>query len=232
MAQALTLGVTPVNRLYQASQPLLLILSWLSSIQDVANITLLQRKLLAELDLFTQQAKTAGVADPLVQQAHYLLCTLLDEAILQTSWGIRQQWGSRSLLSHYYQESWGGEKFFTYLEEATTKPEEQAELLLLAYQGLSLGFQGKYRLQPNGNEHLYIIKQQLADMLKPYLNSDDSTLFDWQPTAAANPKTKANFWRRLLTIGMILGCFFSFLKLNLVITEHQLIHDFQHKVSP
>jgi type VI secretion system protein ImpK len=49
-------------------------------------------------------------------RARYVLCTTLDEVVLNTPWGRASQWSENSLLITFHNEAWGGEKFFELLD--------------------------------------------------------------------------------------------------------------------
>lgn len=211
----------------QAAEPIMQLGCWLSSVQEIKNLTLLQQELHAQLSQFKQRLLTIPKVQ--TQQAHYLLCTWLDEVILQTSWGI-QHWGSHSLLSHYYQDSWGGEKFFTILAEAQANPIPYSGLLVLAYDCLCLGFQGKYRLEPNGKEQLHILKQKLADTLK-WVNVEPVNLFDWSPNPHPTPANRLKLRRYLLIVLLVCAGLFALAKFDLWMQEKQVLHLFNTTID-
>ena len=79
-----------------------------------------------------------------VLAAQYCLCAALDEAIMSTEWGRSTKWSSRTLLETFYHETFGGERFYTILENMIKTPQETSDLLELQYFLLSLGFKGVY----------------------------------------------------------------------------------------
>ncbi|WP_206197454.1 type IVB secretion system protein IcmH/DotU, partial [Pseudomonas viridiflava] len=84
--------------------------------------------------------------------ARYVLCTVLDEAVLTTAWGSSSNWSTMSLLSHFHQETFGGEKFFQLLERLGSNPARHLHLLELMYLCLALGLKGKYRVTLRAND--------------------------------------------------------------------------------
>jgi type VI secretion system protein ImpK len=57
--------------------------------------------------------------------ARYVLCTVVDEAVVTTPWGNESEWSQMSLLSSFHNETFGGEKFFrcsTAVEEPGQAP--------------------------------------------------------------------------------------------------------------
>ena len=61
-------------------------------------------------------SRRAGVPAEDVLAARYALCTVIDEAVLNTPWGAQSDWSGQSLLVTFHRESAGGEKFFQILD--------------------------------------------------------------------------------------------------------------------
>jgi type VI secretion system protein ImpK len=141
---------TGLDPLVAAAGPLLLLAGRLRHTPDVADTAGLRRQLVADVRLFEERARGAGVTPDQIAAARYALCATLDEAILSTPWGARGDWGTQPLLSIFHRETWGGEKFFQLLERTKTDPRQYAGLLEVLYGCLSLGFAGKYALDPKG----------------------------------------------------------------------------------
>jgi type VI secretion system protein ImpK len=96
----------------------------------------------------------------------YALCSFVDEAVMQTSWGAQSPWAERSLLSHYHQETWGGEKFFTVLTRMMADGKRYRDVLELKYMCLCLGFKGRYGVQHDQVAALQAMIRKLHDMLR------------------------------------------------------------------
>src|SRR5690606_40784526 len=74
------------------------------------------RHVAQEVKSFEAGAAAAGVRPEDALTARYALCTLIDEAVLNTPWGSQSEWASRTLLNVFHSEGWGGEKFFQILD--------------------------------------------------------------------------------------------------------------------
>ncbi len=133
-----------------AAGPLLLLAGRLRHTTEAADTAGLRRQLVADVRQFEERARVAGVPAEQVAAARYALCATLDEAILSTPWGSRGDWGTQPLLSIFHRETWGGEKFFQLVERTRSDPRQYAGLLEVLYACLSLGFAGKYALDPKG----------------------------------------------------------------------------------
>lgn len=110
---------------------------------------------------FDVAALEKGADASQIQAARYVLCTVVDEAVVMTTWGDKSEWSKMSLLSHFHNETFGGEKFFSLLDRVVRNPEKYISLLELMYLCLSLGFEGKYRVKPRGTVELEAIRDSV-----------------------------------------------------------------------
>jgi type VI secretion system protein ImpK len=149
------------NPLVAAAGPLLILGATVGSMVYQADVEGLRRKAIESVQAFEAQARAAGVDPNDVTVARYVICTFLDSAIFQTPWGGQAVWGSRSLLLTFHNEAHGGEKFFTILERMRQDPARYLNLLELQYICLALGFQGKYRLEPNSRAVVQVLQDDL-----------------------------------------------------------------------
>jgi type VI secretion system protein ImpK len=139
-----------LDPLFHAAGPLLLLAGRLRQTAQPMDTGALRRQLVAEVRGFEEKARNAGVPADQLAAARYALCATLDEAILSTPWGANSDWGSQPLLVIFHRETWGGEKFFQLLERTQADPNQYAGLLDVLYVCLSLGFSGRYALDPQG----------------------------------------------------------------------------------
>lgn len=116
--------------------------------------------------MFEQNARTSGCSPESVMAARYALCTLLDETVLSTPWGVDSPWSKQSLLSTFHNETWGGEKFFQILERTGQEPARNIDFLELMYLCLALGLEGKYRVLERGRAKLEEIQDNLYRMIR------------------------------------------------------------------
>src|SRR5690606_37076980 len=112
------------------------------------------------------RARGSGEPPDHVLAARYLLCTALDETVLNTPWGSQSAWAEQTLLSTFHNETWGGEKFFQLLDRLVQDPRRNLHLLELMYLLLALGFQGKYRIRERGRAELEQIQANLFQTIR------------------------------------------------------------------
>ena len=113
------------------------------------------------IKLFEAHALHSGAEPSQVMTARYVLCSVLDEAVVTTSWGNESEWAQMSLLSTFHNETFGGEKFFQLLDRLSKNPVKHLPMLELMYLCLSLGFEGKYRVMVRGMLELEGIRDAL-----------------------------------------------------------------------
>jgi type VI secretion system protein ImpK len=88
----------------------------------------------------------------------------MDEIILSSSFGLRDEWERMPLQLRLFGEHLAGEHFFTRLEALRLDPHKNLELLEVYYTCLLLGFRGKYLLE--GQEKLDYLKQKLGQEIQ------------------------------------------------------------------
>lgn len=150
-----------LNPLVNSASTLLTVAIQLRSVMSHQPVPELHRRLTLAIQRFENDAKQAKSSDHTVVSARYLLCSFVDEVVLNSPWGAASGWSQRSLLSLFHQETFGGEKCFLILQHLLKTPNQHTDLLELFYLCLSLGFQGKYRLARNGSEQLENIRDKL-----------------------------------------------------------------------
>jgi len=162
-AQAFNLSLNP---LVAAASSLLSDVVRLKHSFEAEDIGALQARLASEIKLFEHRALHDGAESSQVMAARYVLCTVLDEAVVTTAWGNESEWSQMSLLSTFHNETFGGEKFFQLLERLSRNPVKHLPMLELMYLALSLGFEGKFRVLPRGMLELEAIRDSLYRQIR------------------------------------------------------------------
>lgn len=133
-----------INPLIAAAAKLLSTVAAITRTGDTPDPEALNGTLLKDLKGYQSRALSLGADNPLINEASYLLCTFVDEAVLQTDGGKKSSWSTRTLLFQLHQETSGGERFFKILTIHSMNPVKNLHLLELMYLCLALGFRGKY----------------------------------------------------------------------------------------
>ena len=154
------------NPLVAAAALLLSEVVRLKTSTSAENFQALNERLSVAIKLFEHRALQEGVEGGQVMAARYVLCTVVDEAVVTTPWGNESTWSQMSLLSTFHNETFGGEKFFQLLEHLARNPVKHLAMLELMYISLSLGFEGKYRVLPRGMLELEAIRDSLYRQIR------------------------------------------------------------------
>jgi type VI secretion system protein ImpK len=151
-------GLSPIER---AAASLIALLSKLAGSASHPDPAGLRERVIQEVHVFENNARRAGVSPEDLYVARYVLCTAIDEAVLNTPWGAASNWDMQSLLVTFHKEAKGGVRFFQLLGELSQDPRRHLHLLELMYILLALGFQGRYRHADNGRQQLERLREQL-----------------------------------------------------------------------
>jgi type VI secretion system protein ImpK len=207
-----------LNPLVQVAAPLLSAAPRLRATVRHPNPAALRATLVEAVQRFEAQARAQGLPNEQVVAARYILCTLLDESAASTPWGGSGAWGAQSLLVHFHNESWGGEKVFQLLTRLAQDPKQHRNLLELVYAALSLGFEGRYRVLDNGKAQLDDLRTRLAAKLRELAGPVDRSLStQWQGVAAARVRLSDGIplWAMGAVLAGVLLALFMLLRLTL-----------------
>src|SRR5690606_32162627 len=155
-----------LNPLVAAASALLSEVVRLKPTLEPEDLFVLKERLTGEIKLFEHRALHEGAESAQVMAARYVLCTVLDEALVTTSWGNESEWSQMSLLSSFHNETFGGERFFQLLERLARNPVKHLHMLELMYLCVSLGFEGKYRVLPRGMLELEAVRDSLYRQIR------------------------------------------------------------------
>ncbi|MDD2050633.1 type IVB secretion system protein IcmH/DotU [Pseudomonas putida] len=155
-----------LNVLVAAASDLLSEVVRLKHSETCEDLPALNQRLTTGLEQFEVRARNNGAQKNQVNTARYLLCTVLDEAVVTTEWGQQSTWSQTSLLSSFHSETFGGEKFFQLLGRLSKDPVKNLPMLELMYLCLALGFEGKYRIIPRGFLELDGIRDALYRQIR------------------------------------------------------------------
>jgi len=170
-----------LDPLFHAAGPLLLLAGRLRHTTQPMDTAGLRRQLVAEVRGFEEKGRSAGVPADQLAAARYALCATLDEAVLSTPWGANSDWGSQPLLVIFHRETWGGEKFFQLLDRTKADPNQYAGLLDVLFACLSLGFTGRYALDPQGPMKRDQMLHDLFERIRGTRGTASASLADhWQ----------------------------------------------------
>lgn len=145
------------------------------------------------------RAIAALYPDEVRQRARYALCATIDD-IAQNLPNIGQdgtEWARRSLVVTFFRENIGGDRFWQLVDDLLQRPAQNAELIELFHACLAAGFEGRFRVMPDGRTRLQQIMASLYGALE-HPRSLSATELSPQWKGAAAPLAKVSLWNRVL----------------------------------
>jgi type VI secretion system protein ImpK len=155
-----------LNPLVDAAQPILALVSRLATMISHDDLDGLRRRLAGEFAAFDKRAEAAGVRTEIRRASHYALCATVDDVAANTPWGGQNVWASQSMARTFHNDVSGGERFFHLLGHFERDPEAYGDAIELFYLCLSLGFQGRFGILPEGAAELATIRARLHRMIR------------------------------------------------------------------
>ncbi|WP_165967879.1 type VI secretion system protein TssL, long form [Sapientia aquatica] len=198
------------NPLLEAAKPLLLAIATMpKQLNDPIQIEGFRGLLKREIRSFQDICAKANIRREHLITASFCLCTALDEAASSTYWGGSQNlgdvgiWASGLLSESFHQDSHGGKKFFLLVARLSSNPTEHGDLLEVMYHILSLGFEGQYHNDPNGQRQLEATRYHLFTQLSNIHGAFNREL---SPNWVGVPHQKSIFMRSLPVWALALVC--------------------------
>ncbi|EAQ03162.1 hypothetical protein OB2597_13498 [Pseudooceanicola batsensis HTCC2597] len=159
-------GMTGMNRINAAASTLFSLISRIRNRAQHMDPDKLRRSVVAEVRAFESRALQAGIDAQDVKIARYALCATLDDVVLNTPWGGQSVWAQQSMVGTFHKETVGGDRFYDLLARLEQEPGKNIDLLELLYVCLSLGFEGRLRVEQNGSDKHMQIRAGLARIIR------------------------------------------------------------------
>ena len=158
-----TAGLGP---LVDAAAPILTLVSRLATTLSQTDVEGLRRRVREEFAGFEKRAGAAGIKPEILRSCHYALCATVDDVASNMPWGSQNIWADQSMARVFHNDTSGGERFFHLLGHFERDPETHGDVLELFYLCLSLGFQGRFRLLPEGAADLAALRARLHRIIR------------------------------------------------------------------
>lgn len=149
------------NPLVAAAGPLLTLATLIRGTPTQPDIEGLRRRAAEEIRAFETRAGKLDLPRNTVRMARYALAATIDDVAQNTPWGGNDVWAARSMVASFDREAIGGERFYEVLDQAHKEPGSNLWLLELMYLCLSLGFQGRLRVERRGADELARLRSGL-----------------------------------------------------------------------
>ena len=165
-ADANAIAATGMNQLTALATPLLSLVSRIRNRAQHMDPEKLRQSVMAEMRGFENAALKAGEDAQKIKVARYALCATIDDVVLNTPWGEQSVWAQQTMVGTFHRETVGGDRFFDLLARLEQDPGTNIDLLEFLYMCLSLGFEGRLRVEAGGPDKHLQIRQALARIIR------------------------------------------------------------------
>lgn len=217
-----------INPVVGAAQKLISIFSKIRVTSQHKDIASLHQRLIHEIKEFEEKLRDHNCRQEIILAARYLMCSVIDESVLNTPWGTESPWAQRTLLSIFHGETSGGEKSFLLLEKLCQSPSENLDFIELFYIFLSLGFEGKYRFSPRGKDSLQNLRDEMFSLIRRYRGDQDRSIsISWQGLRTNKKRLSDSIpmWLVALSMATILFFVYSAMKYWLYISATPIVNN-------
>jgi type VI secretion system protein ImpK len=155
----------------------------------------LHAEAVSAITAFDQAVVAAGYPDEQRQRGRYALCATIDD-IAQNLPGAAAdgaEWARRSLVVQFFQEAIGGDRFWQLVEDMLARPAQFADLIELYHACLAAGFEGRFRVTPDGRRRLQDVMTSLYSALE-HVRTLSSVELSPHWRGAPTPPRKVGFW--------------------------------------
>ncbi|NOR61669.1 MAG: type VI secretion system protein TssL [Rhodobacteraceae bacterium] len=196
-------ALTGMNTLNAAASQIFALIGRIRNRAQHNDPAALRASVVKEIQAFEQRCLHAGVPAQQVNIARYLLCATVDDVVLNTPWGGRSVWTTQSMVGTFHKETHGGDRFFDLLARMEQDPANNLETLEFIYVCLSLGFEGRLRVENQGTDKHMRIREGLARLIRAQRGDQEHALSPfWKGIKLAHKAL--NIWKPLWVITGIL----------------------------
>jgi len=165
-SKAPAVALTGMNQLTACATTLFALISRIRNRAQHMDPDKLRQSVVGEVRAFENRALQAGMPAQTVKIARYALCATLDDVVLNTPWGGQSAWGLQSMVGTFHRETVGGDRFYDLLARLEKEPATNIDMLEFLYMCMSLGFEGRLRVEQGGSEKHLQIRASLARIIR------------------------------------------------------------------
>lgn len=191
---AIEAGMTGMNPLNAAASTLFALVSRIRNRAQHMDPDALRRSVIAEVRAFESRALQARVDAQDVKVARYAICATLDDVVLNTPWGGSSSWAQQSMVATFHREVVGGDRFYDLLARLEQDPGRNIDLLEFLYMCLSLGFEGRLRVEQGGADKHMTIRAGLARIIRAQRGEPERSLSPHWP-GVDKPHRALSAWK-------------------------------------
>ena len=147
--------------------------------------------LIAQFD----RAITPHYSEETRQRAKYAICATIDDIAqnLPSVGTDGAEWARRSMVVQFFQENIGGDRFWQLVDDMLRTPNDNLDIIELYHACLAAGFEGRFRVMPDGRRRLQEIMARLQSALQ-HVRSLSMLELSPQWRGELAPVGKLGFW--------------------------------------
>jgi type VI secretion system protein ImpK len=168
--------LTGMNPLNAAASTLFALVGRIRNRAQHPDPDVLRRSVVAEVRAFEVRALHDQIDPAAIKVARYAICATLDDVVLNTPWGGSSQWAQQSMVATFHRETVGGDRFYDLLTRLEKDPGRNLYMLEFLYMCLSLGFEGRLRVEQGGQDKHAEIRRGLARIIRTQRGDSDRVL--------------------------------------------------------
>lgn len=137
--------------------------------------------------------------DEHIMRATYALCATIDDVAqnLPDQAADAAMWAQRNMIVRFFGENIGGDRFWRLLDEMIASPAQNPDVLELYHACLASGFEGRYRIGPDGKrQHQELMQRAYLALQHPKRLSQTELSPRWKGEDA--PLGKVGLWTPLI----------------------------------
>lgn len=154
------------NPLVKSASSLLALAARLRNHSQHRDVNALRSHVIAKIRAFEHNSMLNGLSSKTIRIARYVVCATLDDIVLNTPWGSRSIWATQSLVSNFHKDVSGGDRFYDLLRKTQANPSRDKDLLELLYLCISLGFEGRLRIMPQGTNTMSRLRYGISRLIR------------------------------------------------------------------
>lgn len=194
--------VNVYNPLIEAAKPVFILANSMQQTTSQLSTDSLINKFSLLINNFEENAEKNGAKYDAIQAAKYCLCTFVDELAVRAGWAD-ETWSKNSLLVSFYDETWGGERFFEIIQNLKQDSDKNIDLIEFMYLCLQFGYKGKYQVLNNGEFGIDKIKRDLLALIHSKRPDQTVNLFKHNPIITNNIQRKRRLAIPLWVVGVL-----------------------------
>jgi type VI secretion system peptidoglycan-associated protein len=208
------------NPMLTAAAPVLALAAGMRSGRISMALPQLHREATALINVFDRAI--ASYPPESRQRGKYALCATVDDIVqnLPGHGADTAEWTRRSMVVQFFHENIGGDRFWQLLDDMLAKPSSYLDLIELYHACLAAGFEGRFRVTPDGRSRLGDIQAKAYAALQHTRTLSQVELSPhWRGEDA--PLRKVGFWAPLALAGAgaLLGLLLIYILLRVLLIQ-------------